>query len=158
METLGLFKVAQVSPWLPVLDPRARLALVHVEDAARQILDLTLAWRPGTFALSDSRYDGYSWRELMTAAAAAVGKKPRLQRIPDGLITAAAHLSGGLSFAIRKNSIFTSGKAREMLHLDWSLSPTEIVPGAIAPRYGIDSGFTQSVCWYRANRFLVAST
>ncbi len=158
METLELFKVAQTSPWLPVLDPRARLALVHVEDAARQISDLALNWRPGTFALSDDRHDGYSWREVMTAAAAAVGKKPRLKRIPTGLVTAIAHLSGALSFTARKNSIFTSGKAREMLHLDWSLSATEIVPGAIVPRYGIDSGFTQSVCWYRANRFLVAST
>lgn len=158
METLELFKVAQVSPWLPVLDPRARLALVHVEDAARQISDLAMDWRPGTFALSDARHDGYSWREVMTAAAAAVGKKPGLRVIPGGVITAIAHLSGALSFATRKNSIFTSGKAREMLHLDWSVSASEIVPGALAPRYDIAAGFTQSVYWYRANRFLVAST
>jgi len=158
METLELFRVAQVSPWLPVLDPRARLALVHVEDAARQISDLIGRWRPGTFALSDVRTDGYSWREVMTAAADAVGRKTRLQRIPDSMITAIAHLSGALSLAARKNSIFTSGKAREMLHLDWSLSSAEIVPGALAPRYEIDSGFTQSVFWYRANRFLVTPT
>jgi uncharacterized protein YbjT (DUF2867 family) len=156
METLELFRVAQASPWLPVLDPRARLALVHVEDAARQISDLAGRWRPGTFALSDTRTGGYSWREVMTAAAGAVGTRTRLQRIPDGVITTIAGLSGALSLAVRKNSIFTSGKAREMLHLDWSLSPAEFVPEALAPRYDIDSGFTQSVFWYRANGFLVA--
>ena len=156
METLELFRVAQASPWLPVLDPRARLALVHVEDAARQISDLVGRWRPGTFALSDVRTDGYSWRDVMTAAADAVGRKTRLQRIPDSVITAIAQLSGALSLAAQTNSIFTSGKAREMLHLDWSLSAGEAVPEALAPRYDIQSGFTQSVCWYRSNGFLLS--
>ena len=156
METLGLFQLAQMSPILPVLDPEARLAMVHVEDAAAQITDMVSRPTPGVFALSDDRTAGYSWTEMMMAAARAVGKKPHVVRAPSWIIKALAKLSECVSLANRKISIFTSGKAREMLHLDWGVSNNEILPGAIAPRYGIDSGFTQSVQWYRAKGFLVA--
>lgn len=156
METLGLFQLAQMSPILPVLDPKARLAMVHVEDAAAQIAELVGRPTPGVFALSDNRTSGYSWTEMMLAAARAVGKTPHVVRAPSWIIKASARLSECVSLANRKISIFTSGKAREMLHLDWGVSNSEILPGAIAPRYGIDSGFAQSVQWYRAKGFLVA--
>lgn len=157
METLGLFKAAQTAPLLPVLDPRARIAMIHVEDAAAQIADLATSPRPGTFVLSDARPDGYRWGEVMQAASRAVGRTPYLVRVPGGAIKVLARLSEGVSLANGKISIFTSGKAREMLHLDWSLSAIEILPEAIAPRYGIESGFAQSVQWYRAKGFLVAT-
>lgn len=156
METLGLFKAAQGAPILPVLDPAARIAMVHVADAVAAITGLASDHRPGVFALSDARTDGYSWTEVMTVAARAVGKTPHIARVPTWLIRALARLSEGVSLANGKISIFTTGKAREMLHLDWSVSDSETVPGAIAPRYGIESGFAQSVQWYRAKGFLVA--
>jgi len=156
METLGLFKAAQSSPVLPALDPAARIAMIHVEDAVAAITGLAVDHRSGVFALSDARTDGYSWTEVMTAAARAVGKTPHIARTPTWLIRGLARLSEGVSLANGKISIFTTGKAREMLHLDWSVSDNETLPGAIAPRYGIDSGFAQSVQWYRAKGFLVA--
>jgi len=85
-----------------------------------------------------------------------VDRSPRLVRISPATLGALAHLSQGLAAMTGKISIFTSGKAREMLHLDWSVSDSERLPGAIAPRYGIESGFAQSVQWYRAKGFLVA--
>jgi uncharacterized protein YbjT (DUF2867 family) len=39
-ETLPLFKAAAASPVLPLFDPGARIALMHVHDAARQIAAL----------------------------------------------------------------------------------------------------------------------
>ena len=156
METLGLFQLAQISPLLPVLDPRARIAMVHVEDATARIVELVCRPTPGVFALTDERTAGYSWTEVMLAAARAVGKTPHIARAPSWIIVVLARLSEGVSLANGKISIFTSGKAREMLHLDWGVSHEEVLPGAIAPRYGIDSGFTHSVQWYRAEGFLVA--
>lgn len=155
METLGLFKAAASLPVLPVLDPRARLALIHVEDAAARIAGLVSDPRPGIFGLSDLRTDGYSWIEVMQAASMAVGRTPRLLRVPNGLIGTLARVSEAWSLANGKISIFTSGKAREMLHLDWSLSHSEILPDTIAMRYGIQSGFAHSAQWYRANGHLV---
>lgn len=156
METLGLFQLAQISPLLPVLDPKARIAMVHVEDAAARIVELVDRPTPGVFALADDRPAGYSWTEMMLAAAHALGKTPHIARAPSWLIRSLARLSEGVSLANGKISIFTSGKAREMLHLDWGVSDTEMLPGAIATRYGISSGFAQSVQWYRAKGFLVA--
>lgn len=157
METLGLFRAAQDAPLLPTLDPQARIVMIHVEDAAAQIAQLAASPTAGVFALSDARIAGYSWTELMQAASRAVGKNPRLIRVPAWLITSLARLSEGIGRATGKISIFTPGKAREMLHLDWGVSNADLPPGAIATRYGIDSGFSQSVQWYRAKGFLVAS-
>lgn len=156
METLELFRVARFSPVLPVLDPRARIAMIHVEDAATRIAGLVSAPTPGVFALCDDRADGYSWSEVMAAVSHSVGRSPHLLRISPAALGAVAHLSQSLATITGKISIFTSGKAREMLHLDWSVSDSERLPGAIASRYGIDSGFAHSVQWYRANGFLVA--
>ena len=36
-ETLGLFKIAAQSPVLPVLSPDARVAMIHVQDAAAKL-------------------------------------------------------------------------------------------------------------------------
>jgi uncharacterized protein YbjT (DUF2867 family) len=156
METLELFKIARISPILPVLDPRARIAMIHVEDAAARIAGLAALPTPGVFALCDDRPDGYSWSEVMAAASHSVGRTPHLVRISPVALGALAQLSQSLATITGKISIFTSGKAREMLHLDWSVSNSETLPEAIAPRYGIDSGFAQSVQWYRAKGFLVA--
>ena len=157
METLGLFKAAQGAPLLPILDPRARIVMLHVEDAAAQIAALALRPTPGVFALSDARAGGYSWTEVMETAARAVGRTARLTRISPWAVRTLARLSEGASLANGKISIFTSGKAREMLHLDWSVADAERIPGAIATRYGIDSGFAHSVHWYRAKGFLGAA-
>lgn len=156
LETLELFKAAQVLPFLPVLDPRARIAMIHVEDAAARVAGLASNPTPGVFALCDDRLDGYSWSEVMAAASHSVGRSPRLVRISPAALGAAAHLSQGLAAITGKISIFTSGKAREMLHLDWSVSDSEKLPETIASRYGINSGFAHSVQWYRAKGFLVA--
>ncbi|MDB5453999.1 MAG: epimerase, partial [Caulobacteraceae bacterium] len=58
-ETLALFKAAAKSPFLPVFDPAARIAVIHVADAARQIAELA-AGPPGIrVSLSDDRPEGY---------------------------------------------------------------------------------------------------
>ena len=156
METLELFKAAQTAPFLPVLDPAARIAMIHVEDAAARITAAAGQHIPGVFALSDDRTDGYSWSEVMEAVSRAVDRTPRLMRISPSILRRLAWLSQHFAAITGNISIFTSGKAREMLHLDWSLSPSETLPVTIATRYGIESGFAHSVHWYRTNGFLVA--
>ena len=86
-ELLPVFQAAASLPVLPVLSPTARVTMIHVGDAARQIVDLAAVYPAGrTVALSDTRTDGYSWRELMQQAAHACGRSPWLVPIPRGLI------------------------------------------------------------------------
>jgi nucleoside-diphosphate-sugar epimerase len=154
IETLRLFTLASQSLFLPVLDPAARLAWIHVADAAARIADLVKTPRRGVFALSDDRPGGYGWRELMKAASDAVGTSPKLIRVPSWAIKALAVLSKWASLATRKESILTPGKARELLHADWSLSSNDPIPDFPPTRYPLKEGFAQSVQWYRSEGWL----
>ena len=143
--TLGLFKLMAWSPVAPVLDPRARVALIHVDDAARQIAALSGAGGR-TVTLSDARPAGYSWTEIMLTAASALGRTPRTVRVADGLVRFAARFGG--------SPMLTPEKARELLHLDWSVAPEEAWEAAPPPVYDLETGFGHTVNGYRAQGWL----
>ena len=95
-ETLALFRAVDRLPALPSPGPAsARLALIHVEDAARQIAALA-GQRPtgATWALADARPEGYGWREIVDEVARAVGKRPWIAPTPKAAILAPAPLAG----------------------------------------------------------------
>jgi nucleoside-diphosphate-sugar epimerase len=149
-ETFGLFRAAATSPILPVFDPAARITLVHVEDLARQVA--ALAARPAaaeTFAICDARPGGYTWRELMTAAARACGRSPRLVRIPGGLVTALAAATSTVQRAAGATPMLTFSKARELLHPDWSIASEASAAGLSSPRHTLDEGLRVTADWYR---------
>jgi nucleoside-diphosphate-sugar epimerase len=154
VETVKLFQAAARSPFLPVLDPVARLTVIHADDAAACVAALVKTPRPGLYALSDNRPEGYGWRELMQAASRAVGVSPRLIRIPAWVIKSLAILSKWASIATGEDTILTPGKARELLHADWSLSSNDPIPDFPPTRYPLEEGFAQSVRWYRSEGWL----
>ncbi len=153
-ETLALFQTAAKSPVLPVLSPDARMAVIHVADAARQIAEL--ARRPaGTrVSLSDDRPEGYGWAELMTAAARAVGRTPRLLRIPGAALSLAGHI-GSLTCLMGSTPMLTAGKTRELLHKDWSIPPGQRATFSRQVT-GLTDGFRDTVEWYRQAGWLRA--
>jgi uncharacterized protein YbjT (DUF2867 family) len=150
VETLPLFQLAASSPILPLFDPRTRLALMHVEDAARQIAALAEGPMGFTLALSDGRPDGYGWREILETAAASVGAKPAFVRTPTAALTLLAWLG---QFQPRKGAppMLTPGKAREIRHRDWSVTPPEQLHNLPPARFDIAGGFLHSVEGYRAD-------
>jgi nucleoside-diphosphate-sugar epimerase len=154
-ETLRFFQLAAVSPVLPVLDPKARIALIHAQDAARQIVALTGRTSPGgLFALSDCRPEGYSWRELMKTAAAVVGRPRLMLRVPAMALfalAAAAVIGDGWR---RKTATLTFGKVRELTHKDWGIRPDERVMEAPEALFDLTSGFQHTFEWYRNNAWL----
>jgi nucleoside-diphosphate-sugar epimerase len=149
-ETLSIFAAAQRTALLPVISPSARICLVHVTDAAAQIAALASNPRPGVFALSDPRRDGYGWGEVMSAAAAAVGRQARLIAIPPWTIRIAALIC---AFLTGGRAIFGPGKARELLHSDWSVEGSPVLDTPPA-RIGLNEGFAQVVIWYRGKGWL----
>jgi nucleoside-diphosphate-sugar epimerase len=153
--TLPLLRAAASSPVLPVFDPTARVTLVHVEDVARQIAWMT-ATPPGDgpFAVCDARPEGYGWPELMSAAAQACGRRPRLVRIPEGLVGPVAAAASLLQRMVGETPMLTAAKARELLHHDWSVSVAEMPRGAPAPRFDLRAGLEDTVKWYRRSGLL----
>lgn len=149
LETLGVFEAALRLPVAPVFDPRARLAMIHVEDAARQIAAAAVrAPQRPVVALSDARPDGYGWREVVRAAGKAVGRESVMVEMPSAALGVAG-LAGATLRLFGANPILTPGKAREMRHLDWSVPPGERWSEAPAPRFDLEGGFAHTVAWWR---------
>jgi uncharacterized protein YbjT (DUF2867 family) len=152
-ETLGLFQLAARSPVLPVLSPTSRIAMIHVHDAAAKLVAFCRAPVLGLVEISDVRRDGYTWTEIMQGAAGVMGAKARLIRLPDpGILTAGA-LVDAWSFLTRTPSVFGLGKARELLHADWTPSSAPMAEGVLSV-FGLVDGFAHTVDWYRSAGWL----
>lgn len=150
-ETLALFKAAARLPALPLPGgPDARVALIHVADAAAQIA--AIAGEPprgAVYTLADARPLGYGWREIMTAAALALGRRPALFRVPRAAVLAAGGLGSVLGRLPGAAPMASLGKARELLHPDWGVQSHELWPSAPPSRFDLASGFADAVSWYR---------
>ena len=152
-ETLALFELAAKSPVLPVLSPHSRVAMIHVQDAAAKLTAFCRRPVSGLVELSDVRRDGYTWAEIMTAASEAMGRSPKLIRLPGGALIAAGTLADAWSYATNNPSVFGLGKARELLHNDWSLSSAPMAEG-VPSVFGLIDGFLHTVDWYREQGWL----
>ena len=157
LHTLPLFKAAARAPALPWFNRGGRVAFIHVADAAAQIAALLDARAGRIVAPHDRRPEGYAWREVLEAAAAAVGATPRLAPTPDAFVRAAGRL-GDVAAGLGAEPFLTSGKAREALHGDWSVHPVERDADAPAPRFDLATGFADTVAWGRAAGHLPPSS
>lgn len=150
-EIAPVFELAAKIPFLPVLSATGRVGMIHAQDCARQIA--ALAGRPpsgATYGLSDGRPDGYTWGELMQAAAlAASGREAKLLLLPAALIHAIGRFND-LVAALGSAPMLTSGKARELLHADWSVLPAEQAPQLPPPLHTLETGFSDAARPYRA--------
>jgi len=155
-ETLPLFQAAGGAPVLPLLGgPAARLALAHVDDVTSTVLFMVgQATGIGPWAIGGDRPEGYSWTEIMTAAGTALGRTPGLAPLPAWVIRSAGAVSEFLGRFSPTPPIFTRGKARELLHPDWSVKPDELAPGAPAASFTLASGFADTIAWYRREGWL----
>ncbi|MEE3627435.1 SDR family NAD(P)-dependent oxidoreductase [Nitrospirillum sp. BR 11752] len=159
-ETLAIFQAARW-PWA-VLVGTGRIAAIHVTDAAAAIAAAAVGPNAdlaagGTWALADDTPGGYPMAAVMRQAAQAMGRSapPHLVGIPGPLLLAAGRLSSRWGALRGTAPIFTEGKAREILHLDWTVTPQELLPAALhAPRIGLAEGFRDTVAWYRAAGWL----
>ena len=81
-----------------------------------------------------------------------MGKTPVLAPTPDWLIQAAAAASEVAGRWRGVPPIFTRGKAREILHPDWSVSGAELPPGPQPLATTLTIGFEGTVAWYRRGK------
>lgn len=148
-ELLPVFQAAAASPLLPLLGEQARVAMIHVVDAAAQTASLAAAQPNGRiFALSDDRPEGYGWRELMAAAARACGRTPRFAHAPRALIRAIG-ITNDFTVLTGVTPMLTSAKVRELLHPNWAIAPEERAEGLAPAKFDLQAGFEDTVAWYR---------
>ena len=151
--TLPVFRAASLGIAFLPGPPAQRIAMIHVADAVAAIAAVA-SWggAPGgaVHALADPNPAGYSPREIVGLAAAALGTRPRLVRLPQSAVLLAGHLSALSARSRGRPAMFSAGKAREMLYPDWGVTMGELLPATLH-RGEIDlwSGFSSTVAWYR---------
>lgn len=155
-ETLAFFKMVS-SGFIPLIGgPKARSAVVHVEDLCKAFLRI-LDGEPtrAVGVITDERPQGYSWEEILGMAARVQGIEPRAKlQLPKALLRAVAGF-GDLKARFGDASMLTSEKLRELLHEDWAVPPEQrLVPEGWAPAYDLQSGFESAVRFYRQSGWL----
>ena len=154
-ETLPLFKAARGPLVVVPGGKHARLAIAQVDDVARDIVDLIDVAPPAqTVTIGGDKPEGYPWRDLVAAAATAVGGRPLVLGASPWLLKAGGATSEIVGRWRENPPIFTRGKAREALHPDWSVSPTEQGVTATQTYTPLVHGFAVSVEWYRTHGWL----
>jgi 2-alkyl-3-oxoalkanoate reductase len=149
-ESLVFFKLARGSRVPLAGPPAARAALIHVADLVALMTAMLEAPDGGVWSAADARPDGYSWREVFSAAALAVGNpEAKLFQAPMALLRGVA-LVGDLGRLFGAANMLNSLKLRELRHPDWSV-PVEhwARPTGWSPRFDLASGFSDAVDWYR---------
>lgn len=149
-ELLPVFQAAAISPILPLVSAGGRVAMIHVADAAAQIATLAAAQPGGRIvALCDARAEGYGWRELMSEAARACGRSPRLAPVPAAVVRALG-ITNDFTVLAGVTPMLTSAKARELLHPNWAVAPEECAEGLPPAAFDLRNGFRDTVSWYRS--------
>jgi nucleoside-diphosphate-sugar epimerase len=134
--------------------PEPRIAMVHARDVAEAIAalcrpDSQASLLGGTFEVTDARREGYGWRELLQRLARELRHRPRFLEVPDAAMLAAGAAADGWGRLTGRVGLFGIGKAREILHRDWSSEPERQLPEtAWAPRIGFEEGLRDTLAWW----------
>ena len=157
-ETLAIFRAASHLIF-PLPGPRkGRLALIHAADAASAIVSLCGHGPAGrVFELTDERIEGYAWPEIIAALETSLGKKVLALPLPALVVRAAAAANTLAAKIGGQTPVFTTGKAREILHPNWGSSVDRLPPPRVwQPKITLNDGFRDTVSWYRAQGWLAA--
>lgn len=155
-ETMVFFQLAS-QRWVPLLGrPSARLAVIHVEDAVSALIARLQAGPSGQVqGIADAQPEGYSWQQILAAAAAAVGNhQPRFIQVPRPLLKGIGGAAGGLAQLAGQAAMFNPGKLRELLHEDWSAPAESLFRPTPPPRHTLHGGFSSTAAWYFQNGWL----
>lgn len=149
-ESLLFFKLARGSSVPLAGPPAARAALIHVADLVSLMVMMLESPDGGVWSAADERPAGYTWREVFTAAAAAVGNPDaKLYDAPLPLLRAIA-LAGDVGKLLGSANMLNSLKLRELRHTDWSVPVAQWArPAGWSPRFDLARGFADAVAWYR---------
>jgi len=138
-----------------------RLSLIHGEDLAAAVVAL-LASEAGAgeiFEIRDGHAGGYGWADLAAAAGRGFGRsrnRPMTRLVlPRALMDGLAVINQGFCRMVGGASRLSRDKVRELYHPDWVVRENPIAGlTGWRPRMTLDTGFAQTIAWYRAEGWL----
>lgn len=155
-ETLGFFRTLSRGIAVRPRVANARIGLIHAADAAAAIATLCDRGPAGAILeLTDGRRDGYSWDEIIAAAESALHVKTTAISIPSAGLRAAAAVNAAAAWVLHRAPMLTPGKAREILHADWSSTAARQPPRELwQPAIELHRGFMETAHWYRDRHWI----
>lgn len=151
----AVFLRAADSPVMPIPRvPHGRVTLIHAADVAAAVAALCEVSAHGqTYELSDSRTEGYDWRELAGAILNAAESRAHIVEVPAFVFQAVAALASVATRLSGRAAMLGPGKVRELFHADWSSAGERQPPRHIwRPRIELNDGLTQTIRWLRQTR------
>ena len=152
-EMLELFCAARFG--LVPLPPRGATSLIHVDDLARLLCDLTAsgqAARHRTYEPDDGRTGGWSHGEMAHAIGAAVGRRVWAPHCPARLLSLAASMD---RIVRGDKAKLTPDRVGYMCHPNWVARSSHHVPTTVwKPAIETREGMRSTAQWYRENGWL----
>lgn len=135
---------------------RNRISIIYVEDAARAIAKAVAAEVDvggQTYTFDDGEV--YTWRDLLSAVEAAMGRKALGISSPRWLFEAAALASEGFGLVTRRAVSLTRDKVREMAQSHWVCDHSGLERDlGWKPRVRMREGTQFTGDWYRAKGWI----
>ncbi len=134
-----------------------RLSMMHVMDLVRSVQAVMEdeATEGATLEIDDGKEGGYGWPELARIVGETLGTHPKLVRIPRFALYTVGFVNE-LSMRLgRPTAMLTRDKSREICHPDWvsRVDPLRL-PASWRPSVPLESGFADTLAWYRRERWL----
>ncbi|WP_149537898.1 NAD-dependent epimerase/dehydratase family protein [Siccirubricoccus phaeus] len=130
--------------------PEPRITFVHAADVAAAIATLCHSGPAGArFEVTDGQHAGYEWQEVLRLIGEYLQHQPRFLPVPDIALLAAGAVADAWAVLSGNASLFGRGKAREVLHRDWSSAAQRQLPSLVwTPRVTLRSGLRETVAWW----------
>jgi len=155
-ETLGFFQAAERG-FSVIPGPRdQRISFINVRDLSNLINVLVENNATGeTLEIDDSKPGGYGWPEIIGAMSTATGKRLLSLHLPATVVRMVAGINAAVHRLGGSTTMFTPGKARELLHRDWAArAPAAGTLSGWTPAHRLAEGFEKTMLWYRAAGWL----
>lgn len=154
-ETLPVFQM--VARGVAILPGDGRFSLIEVGDLSAALLVLAAGDWTGTAEIDDG-HGAYSHADLARAIGVAVGRTPRLIRLPLGVLRATATVETTLARLQKRHPKMSHDRARYLAHPDWVAATGRGLPATLwRPATALAPGLARAVTWYRARGWLAAA-
>ena len=155
-ETLVFFKAAARGWSMVPAGTDGRVAMIHVNDLCAALVGMIDRPPPdGVYEIDDGTEGGHTLRSMAAMAAEVMGRRVRIAKLPRPVLGGYAAVQQFVARMRGRPAIVSSGKVRELQHPDWSVHDRRLAAWLqLGPPVDLRTGFTETVEWYRAHRWL----
>jgi dihydroflavonol-4-reductase len=151
---LAYFKMATRGILLSFQE-RKEGSVIYVKDLAEALFLCARTGLPSGEIFNIANDGPHTWEDLGRAAAAALGKKCRRIKVPNGLIYLFTLLSEAGYHLTRNPGLFNRDKYRDLIQPGWLMDVKKAAEFlAFKPRYTLEQAVEETMAWYIAQKWI----